>query len=458
MCWGALVVCVSAPETASSANPPAGDATDRKTTAAALAVDVEKLVLANGLSVLLVPDPSSSSVLVDMTFRAGTVFEPPERSGLAHLTEHVLMRGPTPDTDYVRILEQRRAREVNAFTGADQMFFRTVLPPEELPIALWVAADRVATLPGLLDQVVIEKHRRVVLEERAERHVDLPFGLVDMAISAQLFPRPHPLHGMVIGTPDALARITGEDVRAFTARHITASNAILTIAGRFDPDVAKTWIRDTVARLPRGERPRYPELPKQRNEGGVIALEERLSRRPRVTILWRLDDLDPPTAGALELGALLLSSYVDGAFGTEVEAELGELGSQGFFRLDVTMPHEKPVESAAGEAEVFLRYLTAVDMPRDIYTATRLARDRATLFALDSLRGRAYLVTALEATFGEPRKASEYLGKHWSYERHDVQHTAWKNLITGPKRLVIHARPRKMRQAKLDWDERLEVE
>ena len=98
-----------------SARPAIADnaADARRTSAKDLSVEVEKLQLANGLVVLLSRDATASSVLVDMTFRAGTIYEPPKRSGMAHFIEHLMMRGATPDTDYIGMLSPTRIIELN---------------------------------------------------------------------------------------------------------------------------------------------------------------------------------------------------------------------------------------------------------------------------------------------------------------------------------------------------------
>src|SRR5690349_19522466 len=135
----------------------------RKTTDKDFAVRLQRFELPNGLVVLLAPDPGSTSVLVWTTFRAGTLYEPRGRSGMAHLVEHLLATGPTPQTDYATLLESRRARNFNASTGAELMSFQAVVPAEELPVALWVAADRMGTLPSRLDDALVERHRQGVI-------------------------------------------------------------------------------------------------------------------------------------------------------------------------------------------------------------------------------------------------------------------------------------------------------
>lgn len=290
--------------------------------------------------------------------------------------------------------------------------------------------------------------------ERVMRRVDVPYGAVDTEIVHRLFPAPHPLHGDGIGTPADLARVTLDDVRTFVAAHLTPANAIVTVVGGFDPAELERLVDESFAPLPPGVRAEPAGPPRGRWDGVSVVMAEQRSRRPRVSVVWRIDGLTRDVADALQIGALMLSSYVDGAFGTEVDAHLEELDGWGSFRLDVTMPYDKPVESAAGEAEVFLRWLTAVDLPRELFDVGRLALDRGSLFALEGLASRAALLTHFELTRGDATVVDKALLAHWRFARHDLQHTAWKTLVVGPPRLVVHARPTKPAQPKPEWEAR----
>ena len=432
--------------------PSAKQAEIRKTTDADLGIDVERFVLDNGLVVLLSPDKSTASVLVDMSFAAGAVFEPKERAGLAHFVEHIMMRGATPDTDYIEILERRGARSVGAFTDSGLMTFRSIVPAGELPLALWVAADRIGTLPGQIDATDFDRHRSVVAVEHLQRGVDVHYGLADQVLTRRLFPKPHPLHFGVIGHPKQLAQVTFQDVKTFVDTYLRPNNGILTIIGNFDPAVAKKWIEGTVARLPPGPAIEYPKVPKNRApRETVLEVKETLSRRPRVTMIWRLERLLPQQRDALELGALLLSNYVDGAFGSRLSASFSRDRGGGLFRLDLTLPHDKPILSSQNEAEAFLRYLTLVAMPPELYDATMLARDRLTMFALDDLVARAWMLHGLEASTGDAQgAAAEYNTRYWKFNPGAIQFIARKALI-GP-RLIVHARPTRPIEPKLDWE------
>ena len=154
----ALAVCAALPAHAYS--PSDG----RRTSDKDLEVPVQRLVLPNGLVVLLAPDPAATGVWVRMSYRAGTLYEPPGRSGLAHLVEHVFFNGPTPETDYAAILDRRRARHFNALTNAEELAFDVLVPPEELPLALWCVADRTASVPPAIDAAMVERHRKIALQ------------------------------------------------------------------------------------------------------------------------------------------------------------------------------------------------------------------------------------------------------------------------------------------------------
>src|ERR1041384_3343768 len=301
----------------------------RKTSAHDLAVDLQRFQLANGLVVLLAPDPGVSSVMVEMTFRAGAIFEPPGRSGMAHLIEHLMASGPTPDTDYLAMLERRRARYFNATTEFETMAFQTVMPAEELPLALWVAADRLGSIPPLLSDDDVERNRLVVLQERNLRDVDAPYGLSMEELCAALCPPPHPLHGMVIGTVEELQRVTAQDVRDFVSAYLVPANAILTVVGRFDPAQAKAMIEERFGPLPAGRRAKLPAV-KQLEQSRTVSTEEVVSREPSVMMAWRFE-VPPAEANTLRLGAQLLSFMLDGAFGMSLEAGLMENEGESLF-------------------------------------------------------------------------------------------------------------------------------
>lgn len=428
----------------------------RKAAARDLGVQTTRYTLGNGLTVVLAPEPGAAEVAVELLFRAGTLFEPRGQSGLAHLVEHMLFTGTSTGTDYAGLIAARGGRDANAFTSARFMSFYSAHPAEDLPFALWVHAERLRRMPESWTDAELERHRRVVHVERLQRTVDVHFSEVDRYIQSRSYPKPHPLHAGIVGDPAELGSVRLEDVRAFVQARIVPQQAVLVVAGAFEVEEARRWIARTLAGWVRGsdDPPARAVVPTAPSEA-VYALKARRSRRPRVTVLWRLPQLNDEIADALTLGAGLIESYIDGAFGTRVYATVDRLPDGGVFRLDLVLPYDKPARSAQQEAEALLRYLTAVDMPRDVFAATRLAIDRHSLFALDSLAGRARALGVIELEYGSASLLARRLQRHWSFHRHDIQHIAWKQLVTGPPRIIVHARPTRPLPPKLDWDDRL---
>lgn len=420
----------------------------RKTSARDLAVKVQRVVLPNGLVVLLAPDPGDTSVLVWMTFRAGALFEPPGRSGMAHLVEHVMMTGATPGTDYAGLLERRHARYLNATTDIETMQFQTVVPAEELPLALWVAADRLGSLPALVEAGDVERERRVVLQERAIRDVDAPYGLVREQLFSHLFAAPHPLHGSVIGQVDELEKVTVADVSAFVGRYLVPANAILTVVGRFDPQEALRLIEDGLGRLPAGQRAKAPVLAPL-SVGKVAASSEKVAREPAVTMAWRFS-IPHQQAVALGLGAQLLSFLTDGAWGMRLSAGLQENEAESLFALDLTVPYDEPASAVQSDADGFLRMLTLRQMPLDLVLSANVALDRIALFDLDTLEGRAQRLTRLERLVGPGADVAEDCAAHWWLDPAEVREIAG-GFLSAP-RVIMHARPVRPRAARVGHD------
>jgi predicted Zn-dependent peptidase len=419
----------------------------RRTTSAQLSVDAQRFVLENGLVVVLAPDPTASGVAVWTTFRAGALREPAGKTGLAHLVEHMVFSGTTPETDYAALLEARRARALNAETGFEAMTFEVVVPPEELPVALWVMADRLTTLPPRIDGGEVERQRRVVQQERALRFVDAPYGAVEEQLFRRLYAPPHPLRGGVIGVPDELAAVGADDVRRFVEQYLVPSNAILVLAGRFDPPVARALVARTMGRLPAGHAPALAALPPP-GAAYIDAQPERHARQPRVTFAWRLPGTGREDAFALRLGAQLLTYFVDGAWGMQIGAGVIEYEGEALFEMELTVPYDEPMQTVHADADGFLRMLTHKEMPLEFLIAANLALDRFALSRLDGPEGRARVLTELELRTGGRMTLPEYLGFHWQLDGGILRDTARRHL-KGP-RLVVHARPERPKKARAE--------
>lgn len=201
---------------------------------------VHKDVFKNGLTVLFVEDHSAPVVSYTTWFKVGSAWEKLGATGIAHLFEHMMFKG-TPRFNaqqFFRELESKGAM-VNAFTQRDATVYYEVIASKYLETVIDMESDRLAHLT--LSQADLDSERQVVKEERRLR-IDSNFQAQQMEVLQKLAFDNHPYGRPTIGYQDDLDRLSLEQCREFFSNYYQPGNAVVTIAGDFDYDLAKTWI------------------------------------------------------------------------------------------------------------------------------------------------------------------------------------------------------------------------
>lgn len=223
----------------------------------------EKFTLANGLRVIVHRDTSTPMAVVDVMYDVGARDEDPERTGFAHLFEHLMFGGSLNIPMYDEPL-QMAGGENNAYTTNDLTNYYIQLPAENLETAFWLESDRMLSLA--FSEKSLDVQRKVVCEEFKEHYLNKPYGDVWHKIRELAYSR-HPYRWMTIGKElSHVENASLEDVKNFFFRHYRPVNAILVVAGNvtFDrvKELAEKWFGD----IPSGEKyiRRLPEEPVQR--------------------------------------------------------------------------------------------------------------------------------------------------------------------------------------------------
>ena len=225
-------------------------------------IKYQKRVLPNGLTVLVNRDTSSKLAAVNILYRVGARNESEDKTGFAHLFEHLMFRGTTnvPEFD---IPVQMACGENNAFTNNDYTDFYITLPKENISTALWLESDRMRGLDISPEACETEKH--VVIEEFKQRYLNQPYG-DELLLLRDLCYKRHPYRWATIGiTPEHIERATLDDVRSFYDLHYRPSRAILAISADIDEEemlrLAEEYFGDIEDMG--GEIAPIPEEPKQ---------------------------------------------------------------------------------------------------------------------------------------------------------------------------------------------------
>ena len=196
-------------------------------------IKYKRQVLKNGLTVLVNRDRSSKLAAVNLLYKVGARNESEDKTGFAHLFEHLMFRG-THNVAEFDIPVQMACGENNAFTNNDYTDFYITLPKENLSTALWLESDRMRNLNISYEACETEKH--VVIEEFKQRYLNQPYG-DELLLLRDLCYKRHPYRWATIGiTPEHIERATLDDVRSFYNLHYRPSRAILAISADIDED------------------------------------------------------------------------------------------------------------------------------------------------------------------------------------------------------------------------------
>ena len=182
----------------------------------------------NGLQVLFSQDQNTPLVAVNLMYNVGAKDENPEKTGLAHLFEHLMFSGSKNAPNYDQLL-QKAGGENNAFTSNDVTNYYAIVPKENLELALFLEADRMRHMN--LDQNALDVQKKVVIEEFKQRYLNQPYGDVWLKLRSMCYQK-HPYQWPTIGKSiEQIEGFTLEDAKDFYARFYSPNNAVLAIVG-----------------------------------------------------------------------------------------------------------------------------------------------------------------------------------------------------------------------------------
>ena len=185
------------------------------------------------MTVLVNRDRASKLAAVNILYKVGARNEMTDKTGFAHLFEHLMFRGTTnvPDFDIPVVMA---SGENNAFTNNDYTDFYITLPKENLSTALWLESDRMRNLN--ISEEAYQTEKQVVIEEFKQRYLNQPYG-DEQLLLRELAYKVHPYRWSTIGiSPEHIERATLDDVRNFYKLHYRPSRAILSISADIDED------------------------------------------------------------------------------------------------------------------------------------------------------------------------------------------------------------------------------
>lgn len=408
--------------------------------------------LDNGMSVVVSEDRTLPVVAVNVSYDAGSGDDPMDRSGTAHLLEHLMFQGArhTGPGKHGALVSENGGT-FNATTGFDRTSFFEKVPTGALELMLWLEADRMAYLVENITEERVEAQRGVVDQERRQKEHAIPFGDLFRRTLGLLFPRGHPYYDTPIGRSGDLARITAAELSDFHRRYYAATNAVLSVAGDVEPrEVIRLAARHFEAlgsggrRHPRGCLAESAGLP-QRDDvrgssvGGLVQLAFRLP---------------PEGSRSHEAAVLAINAFGSGAcsrlyrrlvhqdpLAADTSADVLRLAETSIGTVRV---HPLPgIETERLEARIIgeLDEFTRSGPTQDEYESAAAYFESAWLRRLTTCSGRADELSRQILSTGDARRGSTLVHRAHLADFHEVRGTARCFLGDQGRRVVAYYGP-----------------
>lgn len=213
-------------------------------------IDYKYFTLSNGLKVYVHEDETTAQAVVNIAYDIGSRDEDENKTGFAHLFEHLMFGGSKNISSYDEAL-QKVGGENNAFTSPDITNYYVTLPAENLETAFWLESDRMLSLS--FDPHVLEVQRKVVIEEFKQRYLNQPYGDAWLQLRPLAY-QVHPYRWATIGKEIShIENATMEDVKAFFYKYYLPNNAVMVVAGKVKTEEVKVLAEKWFGPIPAGQ-------------------------------------------------------------------------------------------------------------------------------------------------------------------------------------------------------------
>lgn len=412
--------------------------------------------LANGLRVLSVVDKSSPTVAINVWYHVGSKDDPEQRSGFAHLFEHIMFKSTkNMKAEMMDRLTEDVGGNNNAFTSDDVTVYYEIIPSNYLETLLWAEADRLSGLT--VDDESFHSERDVVKEEYRTSVLAPPYGKFFYMMQQKSFAN-HPYTRPTIGSIEDLDAATTENVRKFHDTYYRPDNATLLVVGDFDPKQLDAWVDKYFAAI---QKPNLP-LPRVQTKEAERTGEKRFTEYganvplPGVGITYLVPAEKSADAPALTMADIILSQGRSSrlyqalvyqqqvAQSANANADLKE--DAGLFELTAIVAAGKKPEDAEAALRAEIKKLQDAPVSEAELEKAKNQIITSQLRQRETNNGKANALGQAAVLLGDPNRVNTELEELQAVTAADVQRVA-KKYFTDQNRYVFIYLPESMRPA-----------
>ena len=410
-------------------------------------MDFRERTLKNGMRVLSVVDKSSPSVAINVWYHVGSKDDPDQRSGFAHLFEHIMFKSTkNMKSEMMDRLTEDVGGVNNAFTEDDVTVYWEVVPSNYLETLLWAEAERLSGLN--VDDPNFQTERDVVKEEYNQSVLAPPYGRFFYVMQQKSF-NAHPYKRPTIGSKEDLDAATLQNVQKFHATYYRPDNATLVVVGDFDPKQLDAWVDKYFGSIQKSNLP----LPRVQIKEPERTAEKRFTEYgsnvplPGVGITYLVPSEKSEDAPALIMADVILSQGRSSrlyqslvyqqqvAQSTNSNADLKE--DVGLFSLIAIVAAAKKPEDAEASLRAEIKKLQEAPVSAAELEKAKNQIITSQLRQRETNNGKADALGHAAVLFGDPARVNTYLERLQAVTPADIQRVA-KKYFTDENRYVFY--------------------
>jgi len=268
-------------------------------------LEIEEYTLDNGLRVVLNPDNAIPVASIAVYYNVGSRNERDDRTGFAHLFEHMMFQGSenVPKAGHFQYV-MKAGGTMNGTTSSERTNYYETLPANQLPLGLWLESDRMRSLA--VTQENLDNQREAVKEEKRLRYDNQPYGQIFDLINEMIYKNFANSHS-TIGSMEHLDAASVEDVQEFFRVYYAPNNAVLVLSGAFEKEEAKKLVETYFGDIPTQPLPEELDVSEPKEVAATYReWEDPLAPFPAFLIGWKIPKRRSPEFNALYLAGKVL--------------------------------------------------------------------------------------------------------------------------------------------------------
>ncbi|MBN2638672.1 MAG: insulinase family protein [Bacteroidales bacterium] len=407
-------------------------------------IQFERFQLDNGLTVLVHQDLHTPMAAVNILYKVGARDEDPEKTGFAHLFEHLMFGGSINIPSYDNPLQQAGG-ENNAFTNNDFTNYYLTLPKNNLETAFWLESDRMLSLAFSKKSLKVQK--QVVIEEFKQNYLNQPYGDVYLLLKPLVY-KTHPYQWNTIGKEIShIEKATMSDVKSFYARYYNPNNAVMCVSGNVQPEKVFQQVENWFGSIPSGATldRNYPAEPEQKENRTLLV--ERDVPQNAMYMAWHMPSRTDENYYTCDLISDLLSNgdssrlfqrlVKEKQLFTDINAYITGDIDPGLFIISGKLNADVDFQTAEQEIDVELTELKEHWVEEEELQKVKNKLEANLVFSEISILGKAMSLSYFEM-LSKAENINNEIEKYRSVSRENIREQAQKMFAEGKKNVLYY--------------------